>query len=88
MIKFYNQIRVTFNQNPKTISYEEVNDYDFKNEAFLEYLKNPDEVRLYFDVDEMDEEEDYEQFMEWLAKVSEVFRPYSLKTRHIFFLFI
>ena len=63
MIKFFNRIHVTSNQVPKTISHEEVNDYDFENEAFLECLKQPEEVRLYFDVDEMAEEEDYKQFL-------------------------
>ena len=59
MINYFKQINVTSNQIPKTISHEEVNDYDFKNESFLECLKNPDEVRLYFDIDEMDEEKHY-----------------------------
>ena len=44
------------NKTPLTISHEEVNDYDFEHEAFLECLKNPEEVRLYFDIDEMAQE--------------------------------
>ena len=54
MIKYYTKICVTSNQIPLTISHEEVNNYDFKNQPFLECLKKPDDVRLYFDVDQMD----------------------------------
>ena len=78
MIKFFKQIWVSSNRTPDTISHEEVNDYDFENEAFLEVLKKPDEVRLYFDVDELNDEEDYQQPLAWLSKVSEVFGPYSI----------
>ena len=45
MIKFFKQICAASNRTPDTISHEDVNDYDFKNEAFLEVLKKPDEVR-------------------------------------------
>ena len=69
MIKYYKQICVSSNKTPKTISHEKVNDYDFESEAFLECLKKPDEVRLYFDIDELNNEEDYEQFVAWLNKV-------------------
>ena len=78
MIKFFKQICVLSNRTPDTISHEEVNDYDFENEAFLEVLKKPDEVRLYFDVDELNDEEDYQQLLAWLNNVSEVFGPYSI----------
>ena len=78
MIKYFKQICVTSNQTPMTISHEEVNDYNFEHEAFLECLKNLEEARLYFDVNEITEEEDYEQFFEWLEKVSEVFGPYGI----------
>ena len=63
MIKFFKQICVASNKTPQTISHEEVNDYDFENEAFLEVLKKPDEVRLYFDVDELNDEEGYQQLL-------------------------
>ena len=78
MIKYYTKLCVNSRQTPLTISHEEVNSYDFEHEAFLECLKNPEEVRLYFDIDKLADEEDYEQFLEWLTKVSEVFGPYSI----------
>ena len=78
MIKFFKQICVASNRTPETISHEEVNNYDFEDEAFLEVLKKPDEVRLYFDVNELNDEEDYKQLLAWLNKVSEVFGPYSI----------
>ena len=56
MIKYFKQISVNSKQTPLTISHEEVNSYDFEHEAFLECLKNPEEVRLYFDIDMMAEE--------------------------------
>ena len=60
MIKFFKQICVSSKRTPDTISHEDANDYDFENEPFIGCLKNPDEVRLYFDVDELNDEEDYE----------------------------
>ena len=79
MIPYYKQIAVSSNRLPLYISHEEVNAYDFEEEAFIEVLKKPEEIRLYFDIDEtIKNEEDYKQFLEWLTKVSEVFGPYSI----------
>ena len=78
MIKFFKQICVSSNRTPEAISHEEVNDYDFENEAFLEVFKKPDEVRLCFDVDDLNDKEDYQQLLAWLNKVSEVFGPYII----------
>ena len=71
MIKFFKQICVASNRTPEAISHQEVNDYNFENEAFLEVLKKPDEVRLYFDVDELNDEEGYKQLLAWLSKISD-----------------
>ena len=60
MIKYFKQISVNSNQTPLTISHEEVNDYDFENQPFFECLKNPEEIRLYFEIDKLADEEDYE----------------------------
>ena len=78
MIKYYTKLCVNSRQTPLTISHEEVNSYNFEHEAFLECLKEPEEIRLFFDIDKLADEEDYEQFLEWLTKVSEVFGPYSI----------
>jgi len=61
---------------PQTISFEDVDNYDFKK-GFTEYLISEEYVHLYFDFDSIQNIDEFDSVLEWLEKVSEVFGPYS-----------
>lgn len=65
------------NFKPKTISFDNVNDYDF-TKGFTEFLISEDYVHLYFDFDSIKSEEEYLDVYNWLEEVSKVFGPFSI----------
>lgn len=65
------------NFKPKTISFDNVNDYDF-TKGFTEFLISEDYVHLYFDFDSIKSEEEYLDVYNWLEEVSKVFGSFSI----------
>ena len=53
MVKYDVMINRTNNYNFPEISFDDIDKYDFKNKAFIEVIKSPDYVHLYFDFDSM-----------------------------------
>jgi len=64
------------NYKPKEISFDEVDNYDF-SKGFTEFIISNDYLHLYFDFDEIKNEEQFDSVMEWLEKVKGVFGNYS-----------
>ena len=56
----------------KTITHKKVDKYDF-SKPFFEVLDNPEYVRLYFDFDDVKTIEEYEEVIDWLDQVYNIF---------------
>ena len=66
------------NYKPMTISFDEVDKYDFSSNSFIEYIKSVDFVHLYFDFDSISSMDELGDVIEWLDSLKEVFGPYSI----------
>ena len=53
LIKYDVMINRTNNYHFPEISFDDIDKYDFKNKGFIEVIKSPDYVHLYFDFDSM-----------------------------------
>ena len=62
----------------KEISFEGVNKFDFKNYGFNEYIIGQGYVHPYFDFDDISNEEDTADAIEWLDSLTPLFGDYSL----------
>ena len=62
----------------KKITHEDVNNYDFEHNNFIELMFKPEYVRLYFDFDEIETIEDYNNVIEWLDTLKDVFGEYAI----------
>ena len=62
----------------KEISFEDVNKFDFKNYGFNEYIIGQAYVHPYFDFDDISNEEDTADAIEWLDSLTPLFGDYSL----------
>ena len=76
-IHYSTKIAIPKNQTPCTISYKEVDKYDFSN-GFIEFLMKPDFVHLYFDFDSIHSKAEYDDVVKWLDGLCEVFGDYSI----------
>ena len=77
-IKYANKLKFANNIEPLEISPQEVDKHDFMKKPFIEVLKNPPTVHLYFDFDKITSEEEYLGVVSWLEEVKKVFGPYSI----------
>ena len=64
------------NFKPKTISFAQIDDYDF-SKGFTEFLISEDYVHLYLDLDSIKNEEELNGVFDWLEEVKEIFGCYS-----------
>ena len=76
-IQYVDQIKRPNNYKSE-IDYDEIDNFDFKNNAFIELLNAPEYVHLYFDFDKINNEEELENVFEWLNNdVSKIFGKYT-----------
>lgn len=75
-IKYATYIDVRGDSEIKTISHDAVDKYDF-SKGFIEFLTKPEYVHLYFDFDNISNREEFENVLEWLNDISEVFGDFS-----------
>ena len=61
-----------------TLKREDVNTFKFQETGFFENLKGLEFVRPYFDFDELSSREEYDEVVDWLDSLSEIFGEYSL----------
>ena len=59
------------------INYNDIDDYDFNN-GFIEIIKKPEYVHLYFDFDDITTREEYDSVYEWLETLSKDFGKFSI----------
>ena len=64
------------NFKPKTISFDEINNYDF-TKGFNEFLISEDYVHLYFDFDSIKNEDEFIDVYGWLESLKEIFGDFS-----------
>ena len=77
-IKYGLRIDMSNNWIPETISFDDVDNYDFENKPFIECLKKEKFVHLFFDFDKIESTKEYDEVKKWLDSLSTVFGPYSL----------
>ena len=75
-IKFDTIINKPNNFKPKTISFDEINNYNF-NDGFIEFLISEESVHLYFDFDSLKSEDDFIDVYGWLESLIEIFGDFS-----------
>ena len=88
MIKYDVMINRSNNYTFPEISFDDVDKYDFTNNGFIEVLKAPEYVHLYFDFDKMktdnedvSDEEQMNRFADvicWLDSLKPIFGEYSI----------
>lgn len=66
------------NYKPLTISFDEVDKYDFSSNSFIEYIKSVEYVHLYFDFDSISSMDELDDVIEWLDSLKNVFGSYSI----------
>ena len=77
-IQYFLQIKENSRKTPLEISHQEIDEYDFQDQAFNEVLKDRKNIRLYFDVDEIQDESQYKELTDWFESLTDVFGPYSI----------
>ena len=61
----------------KSINYNDIDEYDFSNH-FIEVIRKPEYVHLYFDFDSIETMEEYNSVIHWLDSLKEPFGKYSI----------
>jgi len=61
----------------KSINYDDIDEYDFGNH-FIEVIRKPEYVHLYFDFDSIETMEEYNSVIHWLDSLKEPFGEYSI----------
>lgn len=77
LIKYSKTIFLPKDVEPKTISFEEIDQYDFTS-SFNEVLRKPDMVHLYFDVDELADDEQIEEAYNYFEDLGKTFGKFSI----------
>ena len=62
----------------KTITHEDVDNYDFEHNNFIEIVDKAEYIRLYFDFDSIETTDDYDNVIEWLDNLKDTFGEYAI----------
>lgn len=76
-IHFFRYMMVKGKTNPEAITHDEVNNYDF-SKGFFEQVAGLQYVRPYFDFDEIEDDDQVDDVINWLDSLVPVFGNYSL----------
>ena len=77
-ITYGDKFAISNEDDLKTITFEQVNRFDFKRNIFNEFIIRQPFVHLYFDFDQIKTVREYDEVRVWLDDISEVFGKYSV----------
>lgn len=75
-VAFCKKISTSNAEKLPTLTYEQVDKYDFK-QHFIEFIKKPEYVHLYFDFDDFENESELNDALKWCNGLKKVFGEYS-----------
>ena len=75
-VAFCKKISTSNAEKLPTLTYEQVDKYDFK-QHFIEFIKKPEYVHLYFDFDDFENESELNDGLKWCDGLKQVFGEYS-----------
>ena len=62
----------------KTIDYDQIDEFDFKNVPFIEVVQKPSYVHFYIDSDNIETREEYDEFYTWLESLKPYFGKFVI----------
>ena len=78
MIKYNTFIACKKDDELKRISFNDIDNYNFEENGFIEFLVSEDYVHLYFDFDSIKSDNEFNDILNWLSDLTETFGHFSI----------